>query len=199
MSRTLLGLVLLALAPAQPAFAEAPVDAPLEAVRAALSQASAIMVQDRPRDDRIAALHVVARELLDTRTMARRVLGRRLVEETPEAQRRFHVLFDEMIVRAWLQRLLLFDRPRFEYAGVSVQRELPVVHTKIRTEVDSYGIDYEMRLRRDDWMATDIRVEGISLLRNYRSQFAHLLEHQSFEEVLERMERKVKVLSKDGA
>lgn len=181
-----------------PGLPAASAEPPLEAVRVVLERASAIMADGQPRNERILALHAVARELLDTRTMGRRVLGRRLTEETPELQQRFHVLFDELIVRAWLQRLLLFEQPRFEYVGVSTQREKPVVHTKIRTEVDAYGIDYPMRLRREAWQATDIRVEGISLLKNYRSQFTHLLEHQSFEEVLERMERKVKVLSKDG-
>lgn len=172
-------------------------DAPVETVRSVLDQASAIIADDRPRNDRIHALHGVARELLDTRTMGRRVLGRRLTKETPEVQERFHVLFDELIVRAWLQRLLLFEEPRFEYGGQITQRGQPVVHTKIRTEVDAYAIDYEMRLTGETWMATDIRVEGISLLRNYRSQFKNLLEHQSFEEVLARMERKVRVLSRD--
>jgi len=172
-------------------------DTPVEAVRGVLDQASAIIAEERPRNDRIFSLHRVARELLDTRTMGRRVLGRRLAEESPEVQERFHVLFDELIVRAWLQRLLLFDEPRFEYGGQITERDQPVVHTRIRTEVDAYAIDYEMRFAGEAWMATDIRVEGISLLRNYRSQFKNLLEHQTFEEVLARMERKVRVLSRD--
>ncbi|MGI9592847.1 MAG: MlaC/ttg2D family ABC transporter substrate-binding protein [Myxococcota bacterium] len=174
-------------------------ETPLATVRTTLEEASAIMANGTERNARIASLHEVARELLDTRTMGRRVLGRRLDEESPEARERFYALFDELIVRAWLQRLLLFETPRFEYAGTSTEREQPVVHTKIRTEVDSYGIDYEMRQRSQIWMATDIRVEGISLLRNYRSQFKRLLERQSFEEVLDRMDRKVKVLSEDEA
>lgn len=189
--RRLLATALLAGSLALPATAATP----LEAVRETLDEASAIMARGGEHNRRIAALHAVARELLDTRTMGRRVLGRRLAEETPELQERFHALFDELIVRAWLQRLLLFDEPRFEYTGVSVEREQPVVHTQIRTEVDAYGIDYELRERRAVWMATDIRVEGISLLRNYRSQFQRLLARQSFEEVLARMERKVKVLA----
>ena len=174
-------------------------ETPLAAVRTTLEEASAIMATGTERNAKIVSLHEVARELLDTRTMGRRVLGRRLDEETPEARERFYALFDELIVRAWLQRLLLFEQPQFEYAGTSTEREQPVVHTKIRTEVDSYGIDYEMRKRSQIWMATDIRVEGISLLRNYRSQFRYLLERQSFEEVLDRMDRKVRVLSEDAS
>jgi phospholipid transport system substrate-binding protein len=172
---------------------------PLDSVRGILEQASAIIAEAQPRNDRILALHVVARELLDTRTMGRRVLGRRLAEEPPETQERFHALFDELIVRAWLQRLLLFEEPRFEYVGQRTELDQPVVYTRIRTEVDAYGIAYEMRLASETWMATDIRVEGISLLKNYRSQFKRLLEHQSFEEVLARMERKVTVLSEDDS
>jgi len=197
LTRAFAGGVLLtaALGLSLPAAAEPPLDA----VRATLERASALIADERERNARILALHGLARELLDTRAMGRRVLGRRLDEETPESQERFYALFDELIVRAWLQRLLLFDEPRFEYTSTSTERDQPVVHTKIRTEVDAYGIDYEMRQRAGAWMATDIRVEGISLLKNYRSQFKRLLDRQSFEEVLGRMERKVKVLSEDGA
>ena len=169
--------------------------APLDAVRATLDRVSAIMATDAVRNDKIRSLHSEARALLDTRTMGRRVLGRRLVQEPPEVQEEFLALFDELIVRAWLQRILLFEEPRFEYIGLSGDPRRPVVHTKIRTDVDAYRIDYEMRENRAGWQAMDIRVEGISLLRSYHSQFEHLFERQSFEEVLARMQRKVKVLA----
>lgn len=187
---------LLALALAASPASGAPAPDALGAVRRTLDRASAIMAGSAGRNEKIASLHDVARELLDTRTMGRRVLGRRLAEEPEANQEEFLDLFAELIVRAWLQRLLLFEDPEFEYVGQTADPQHPLVRTRIRTAVDAYSIDYEMHRSEGGagWQATDIQVEGISLLRNYHSQFRRLLEHQSFEEVLSRMQRKVKVL-----
>ncbi len=188
------GLALAALA-----LRAAAAETPLDTVRLHLDHASAVMAGPGVRNAKLAALHAMARELLDTRAMGHRALGPRLSKESPATRQEFLRLFDAIIVRAWLNRLLLFDEPRFGYTGQNRATDHPVVFTRIRTDADSYAIDYELRESSSGWQVIDIRVEGISLLRSYHAQFRRLLEHQSFDEVLERLQRKVKVLTEDPA
>jgi phospholipid transport system substrate-binding protein len=179
--------------------AAASAQGPLQAVSSILAQTSAIIESDAARNTKIASLQDVARQLLDTRTRGRRALGRELAEQPPELQEEFLLLFDELLVRAWLQRLLLFREPAFDYVGEELQGKRAFVRTRIVTSGDTYAIDYEMLRSEQRWLATDIQVEGISLLRNYRAQFRRLLRDQTFEEVLGRLRRKVDVLRDDEA
>ena len=66
---------------------------------------------------------------------------------------------------------------------------MTIVPTRILSARDEYFVSYEMNRRNGRWLATDVVIEGISLTRNYRSQFQTILRRQSFEELLARMRR----------
>jgi len=171
--------------------AEPPIDGATAAVRSTLDKATRIGSDDGTRDHQLASLRSVARELVDTRTMGRRAIGERFAGYTTAQQDEFLALFDELIVRSYLQKLLLFRDPKFRF-GKEEQRGAGVfVETEVVTEKDSYQVGYEMQHEGDRWLATDIIVEGVSLTSNYSNQFASLLRDRSFDDLLDLMRRKV--------
>jgi len=150
------------------------------------------------RDENLASLRAVARDILDTRAMGRRAMGDVLAAQPPEQQEAYLELFDELIVRAYLQKLLLFQDPHFDYGEPKGSGDVVIVRTKIVTAKDEYGVDYEMRERDGRWVATDVIVEGISLTDNYRSQFSSLLRDRSFQELLDLMRNKLRPAREPG-
>ena len=64
------------------------------------------------------------------------------------------------------------------------------VDTKIITPKDEFAVTYRMRPRGDNWMASDIQIEDLSLTTNFRRQLDRLLTKSSPEEVLNRMRKK---------
>lgn len=165
------------------------------AVDGALQRARSIVLDEGERSQKLLSLQDVATELLDTRAMGHRALGPELAEHPDAQQQEFLELFDLMMVRTYLQKLLLFRDPEFRVVAEDSLPNAVVVHTKIFTPKDEYLVDYEMRLHDDQWRATDVVVEGISITRNYRSQLRGLLRSHSFEELLERMRRKTRTLA----
>jgi phospholipid transport system substrate-binding protein len=178
--------------------AAAPGADPVAAVRETLARVQSVISSQDTRPIKLEALHALARELLDTRAMGHQALGRELRAQPPEQQREFLELFDELVVRHYLQRLLLFRDPDFDLVGGESGAEGVLVRTRIVTRRDAYAVDYEMRRREGRWRAADIVVEGISVTRSYHTQFQRLLRSQSFEEVLGRMRRKIRVLDDSG-
>ncbi len=176
---------------------------PTAAVRAVLEDAGQLVVSDRGREAKLAELSLLARQLLDTERMAWLTLGDTLRTQPAEAQREFVALYDEVIVRAYLRRLLLFRTPRFAYLGEVAEPPGPALfgepsgrpRTRVRTAIltsrDRFSVDYLMQASDGRWWASDIVIEGVSLTDNYRAQFESLLRGQSFEELLERMRRKL--------
>jgi phospholipid transport system substrate-binding protein len=183
-----------------PAHAAAPAEGPSAAVRRTLDEASLLAATEMTHEQRLEALRSVARELVDTHAMGRQAIGSVLLDRSEEEQQEFLQLFDELIVRAYLQKLFLFHNPEFRFASEEQHGDFATVRTELLTKKDVYHVTYEMHREGDRWWATNIVIEGVSLAGNYASQFASVLRDRSFEELLELMRRKVSgYRSPDGA
>jgi len=187
-------VVMAAATPDQSAVAEA-----AGVVRKNLQAAQDVARGDGTRDEKLASLHAVARGFLDTETMGRVAIGDVLAAQSPEQQGEYLKLFDRLIVRAYLQKLLLFREPRFDYGTPGTRGAVVVVPTKIVTPKDEYHVDYEMRRRRGGWGTSDVIVEGVSLVQNYHAQFSSLLRDRSFEELLDLMRRKTQRVGEESS
>jgi phospholipid transport system substrate-binding protein len=170
-------------------------DGPARTVDDALQRARAIVVEEGERRDKLLALHDLASQLLDTTAMGHRAMGEQLASRPAAQQEEFLELFDLLMIRAYLQKLLLFRDPEFAVVAEEAEDNAVLVRTKIFTAKDEFLVDYEMRRHDERWRATDVVIEGVSLTRNYRSQLHALLRSHDFEELLERMRRKTRALS----
>jgi phospholipid transport system substrate-binding protein len=173
-------------------------DEAVAVVRKTLDAALAVVRAGGSRDESLASLRAVAKDILDTRAMGRRALGDVLAAQPPEQQEAYLELFDHLIVRAYLQKLLLFRDPRFGYGEPRRNGDIVIVPTTIVTTKDEYHVDYEMREREGHWRATDVIVEGISLTDNYHSQFSSLLRDRSFAELLDLMRSKTRPVREES-
>jgi len=163
---------------------------PLESTRSTLEQARAIVASDRTHNDKLAELNALFRTFLDTDAMGRAAVGRHWSRFTPPQQREFLALFRELLQRTYVQKLLLFERPDFRYVGEHRHDEQARVETKIITPRDEFAVIYDLRAAGDRWLATEIRVEDVSLTTNLGSQLDRLLSRASVEDVLDQLRRK---------
>jgi phospholipid transport system substrate-binding protein len=178
--------------------AATPADEALLTVKENLASAKAIVDREVPRPDKADDLVAVAREITDTETMGRRALGERLEGIPEEQQIEFFALFDELLLRTYIQKLLFFKKPKFGYRPPEQREDGVFVYTKILTSKDEFYVDYAMAELDGRWVARDIVVEGNSLTDIYEFQFDGILADRSFEELLELMRRKTRVLRREA-
>src|ERR1700756_3459021 len=86
---------------------------PLDYTRGILDQARTIVGGTQTHDEKVAALSALFGKFLDTDTMGRDALGQHWSSFTPAQQKEFLPLFRELIQRAYVQDLLLFQNPNF--------------------------------------------------------------------------------------
>src|SRR5262249_56051565 len=103
----------------------------VDTVRDRLAKARAVVLTDETHDQKLEALHDLARHLMDTKAMGRRAIGPRLAEQPEAKQEEFLKLFDELIVRSYLQKLLFFRQPRFAFGNEETGPDAVIVHTRI--------------------------------------------------------------------
>ena len=73
-----------------------------------------------------------------------------------------------------------------------VTKTKAVVKTMIiRTSAANIPVDYSMWLRNNKWQVYDVKVEGVSLVTNYRSQFNKILQNNPPSYLIERVKERV--------
>jgi len=164
--------------------------APLDYTRTILQQARTIVADNQTHNEKLAALSALFGKFLDTDAMGREALGEHWSSFTPTQQKEFLDLFRELLQRTYVQKLLLFENPDFVYAGQQLAGNGATVDTKIVTPRDQFDVSYRLIRAGDNWVATAITVEDVSLTANLGSQLSDLLARMSVDDLLKLMRRK---------
>lgn len=162
----------------------------LEQTREVLEETRKIVSRDDTRDAKLTELSRQLDAFLDTDEIGRRALGAHWRNFSAAEQREFLALFRVLFQRTYVQKLLFFDRPDFEYVGEEAEGSEFRVETRILTPRDEFAVFYRMRPAGDRWLATDIQVEDLSLTRNFERQLDRLLANAPPADVIGRMRRK---------
>ena len=164
--------------------------APLDYTRTILQQARTIVAGNQTHNEKLAALSALFGKFLDTDAMGREALGEHWSSFTSAQQKEFLDLFRELLQRTYVQKLLLFENPDFVYAGQQLTGNRATVDTKIVTPRDQFDVSYRLARAGDNWVATAITVEDVSLTANLGSQLSDLLARMSVDDLLTLMRRK---------
>jgi len=136
-----------------------------------------------------AAARPIVDRMFDWAAMAEASLRGYWPKRTPAERAEFTRLFSDVFARAYLSRIHLVDARNFQYLGDTTAGDRGTVKTTILTNRGStLDVDYLVQAspaRR--WLVQDVRVEGISLIDNYRVQFDSIIGKSSYEELVNRL------------
>lgn len=174
------GLMLGAPATGDDAWAPLPVAGlgPREVVEKTVEQVLAILadpaLESATRRKRIEA---IAFDVFDFTTMSKLTLARNWKKLSDDQKRTFVREFKAHLARSYGSRL---DRYRQENVEIVGTRDEPRGDVTVLTRVvggqfDGIEMNYRLRNRKNRWRAIDVVIEGVSLIANFRSQFAEVI------------------------
>lgn len=141
--------------------------------------------------ERRKAVRRIAEEIFDFAETAKRSLGRHWLGRTSAEREEFVRLFTDLLERAYISKIELFNNERITYVGETVEGEYALVRTRIITKQGTeIPIDYRMLLKGGRWRVYDVLIEGVSLVANYRTQFNKIIRTTSYQELVKRMKEK---------
>lgn len=125
--------------------------------------------------------------------IARLALGRYWRARSAAERRQFVTLFSRLLARAYLGRILAYSGESVQYLGQTLSDDRATVRTRIVTlrETD-VPVDYRLLRHGDHWLVYDMRIEGVSLVENYRVQFNQAMATSSFGNLLKKMEARLR-------
>lgn len=133
----------------------------------------------------------LSNEVFDWNEMAKRSLGQYWKDRTPDEQREFIKLFTVLLENTYMDKIESYSGEKILYSKETVEGQYGLVETKILTRQDTeVSVNYWMLNKNGRWFVYDISVEGISLVRNYRTQFNDILARSSYQELLKKLKEK---------
>jgi phospholipid transport system substrate-binding protein len=166
---------------------------PTDQLRAAVDHVLAVLQDpalkpEAKAAERRAAIRHDADAVFDFTEMARRALGRHWQELNESQQREFVQLFADLLERAYVTKIEKYSGEKIDYVAESVEGDMATVKTQIETKQGTpVPIDYRLLHKGDRWLVYDVLVEGVSLVLNYRTQFDHILQTSSYDELVRRL------------
>ena len=136
---------------------------------------------------------VIIHRIFDFEGVARRAVGRNWDKFAPKEATEFIDAFAELLGTNYLIQIQeQYTNETVEFVSEETPAEgRAVVKTIIKrsTKAD-IPVDYSMWLRDGKWRIYDVKVEGVSLVQNYRSQFADILMKNPPSYLIERVKEK---------
>lgn len=140
-------------------------------------------------------------ELFNFTEMAKRTLAINWKKFTIEQRQEFTDLFAELLGNSYIGRIqgeYEEDETVFEgqkiYSGSKAR-----VKTKILRRSTDIPVVYSMLKRNGVWKVYDVKIEGVSLVKNYRTQFNKILMKNSPSQLIERLKKKIESQEKKRA
>jgi phospholipid transport system substrate-binding protein len=134
----------------------------------------------------------IAKQRFDFTTMSKLVLKRDWKRFTPPEQSEFVGEFTEYLSASYGTRIARYANEEVVTLGARAEANQDVtVQTAIKGgQFDGATVDYRMRLISGKWQVIDVVIEGISLVSNFRSQFADVIAKGGPQELLKRIKAK---------
>ena len=146
----------------------------------------------KPKDKQIEIIGTEIDKVFDFKEMSRRTLGRNWKKMSAEQRTEFVSLFKKLLQGVYADRLLA-------YSDQKVLFDREIMLKKGRAEVQSYlqtsdgtkiPLFYRLTDKSGSWKVYDIIIEGVSMVKNYRTQFKQILSKGSPEKLLEVLRKK---------
>jgi phospholipid transport system substrate-binding protein len=144
------------------------------------------------------ALYALIDEILlprfDRKSAAKAVLSKHWKTATPQQQNDFIDAFYGAMVKRYADGLLEFDQSKVElkpFRGDESKRMVIVKTTVTLADGTKVPVDYRLVKHDSTWLILDVIIEGISYIRNYRSEMDAEIRETGLDAVIARLQREV--------
>ncbi len=129
--------------------------------------------------------------------MSRRSLAKHWKERTPEEKNEFTSLFGRLLESSYARKIEGYTDEKIIYIDEKVKGNVALVKTIIQKSNDEIPVDYKLTRVGNDWKIYDFIVEGVSMIKNYRTQFRKIIRKTSYQELVKKLKAKVENINND--
>lgn len=150
--------------------------------------------KDEFAEDRVALYQLIDDILLprfDQRFAAQLVLARHWRTASEEQQQRFIDAFYNSLLKRYAEGILEFEEDRIEVLAFRGDASKKTSSVRTVVELDDGSkvpVNYDLVRRGEQWKIFNVTIEGVSYMRNYRTELDAEIRASSLNAVIERLE-----------
>jgi len=165
---------------------------PTEAVRSTLTEVFRILEDEKLKDPaklipRRHMLEEVIASHFDYTEMSKRALAAHWTPLSTSERAEFVELFKSFLSDRYAEKIEGYSGEQILYLSERTEGNYAEVRTKLRSSKVEIPMDYRLHMRDETWHAYDLIVDGVSLVKNYRSQFEKIIRSSSYQELVRRL------------
>jgi phospholipid transport system substrate-binding protein len=153
-----------------------------------------LQTPDLDKQQRRDMVRIIIRPRFDYRAMSQIILATNWKRASAQEKDRFVGLFRELLEHTYFSAMDSYSGETVRMGRERISDKRAVVQTYIKATNKEVPVNYNLRLKNDDWYAYDVTVDGVSLVSNYRTSFRNLVREKGMDGLLQELERKVESL-----
>ena len=168
---------------------------PTSSVKSTIDEVLAVlsdkaMKAPEKQTERRAKLEEIIGGRFDYEEMAKRTLPTQWKALKAEQQKEFVSLFQQFLANSYAGNVDGYSGEQIEYGKERLKGDFAEVSTKVISPKVQIPLDYRLLKKNGEWRVYDVVIDGVSLMKNYRGQFARIIDSDSFETLLEKLRTK---------
>jgi phospholipid transport system substrate-binding protein len=146
--------------------------------------------KDLSQETRNSEVEKIVTPMFDFTLMGKLSLGKTYWPElSPDQRERFTELFVERLRRSYLNKLTAYTDEKIIYESPVAVKKKVHMPTLLISKGKKISMLYKLYPTNNSWKIYDVEIEGVSIIRSYRSQFNEILQKGTFDDLLQKMER----------
>ena len=123
--------------------------------------------------------------------MVMRSLAKNYNERSDEEREEFTGLFKKLLENSYASKIENYQDETINYVDEKIKGNYAMVRTQIVRKDGVIDVDYKMLKNNGQWLVYDFVIEGVSLIRNYRSQFSKIISTESYGALVSKLNKKI--------
>ena len=128
-------------------------------------------------------------------------MGQNWNKSTPEQKKRLTEEFKTLLVRTYASALAAYSEQKFDFRPLRAKPTDTDVTVNVRVlqpGAQAVTLDYSMEKTGSGWKVYDVMVGGVSLVANYRTEFANTVRNSGIDGLIKDLQTKNRSLDKQG-
>jgi len=164
---------------------------PTDTVKDSVEEVMNVLKTSAANDLKKEHIRNIIGRMFDFSSMSKATLGKNWEKLDKDQREEFIRLLRSMLENAYINKILGYTNEKAVFIKERALSETRVeVQSNLITGNTEIPMHYRMLRMNDRWKVYDVIIEGVSLIKNYRTQFREILAKQSPEELLQIMRKK---------
>jgi phospholipid transport system substrate-binding protein len=144
------------------------------------------------------ALREAINRRFNYRQMVMRSLAKSWDARSDQERQEFIALFKSLLENSYANKLEAYQDEKINYVSEIIKGKYALVKTEVVRKSSTIGVDYKLIQENGNWKVYDFVIEGVSMIRNYRSQFTKIIRRDSYEVLVQKLTDKINEIEQDS-